>query len=242
VALASGASIQTQYGYDPYGVAQTTGVASTNPYQFTGRENDQTAAGLMYYRARYYNPAWGRFVSEDPIGIAGGTNLYGYANQNPVNFGDPSGQFAFVVPFIYACLADPICGGPLIFGSAILARDIAAEIPNIWIWCSEAKDNQGQGEPDQAQPLPKPAGIPDNWIEKPSDKGGGTEYVNPENPNDRVRTMPGDPNSPNPSQQKPYVVDQNGGYRDVNGNPIPGPKPGQTPEAHIPYDDFKFKR
>jgi hypothetical protein len=52
VALASGASIQTQYGYDPYGVAQTTGVASTNPYQFTGRENDQTAAGLMYYRAR----------------------------------------------------------------------------------------------------------------------------------------------------------------------------------------------
>ena len=144
VGLASGASIQTQYGYDPYGVAQTTGVASTNPYQFTGRENDQTAAGLMYYRARYYNPAWGRFVSEDPIGIAGGTNLYGYANQNPVNFGDPSGHFAFLLPFIEACLVDPICRAPLIFGSAILARDIAAGIPNIWIWCSEAKNSPDQ--------------------------------------------------------------------------------------------------
>ena len=63
VGVATGASTQTNYGYDPYGVAQTTGVASTNPYQFTGRENDQTAAGLMYYRARYYNPAWGRFIS-----------------------------------------------------------------------------------------------------------------------------------------------------------------------------------
>ena len=41
VALAGGASIQTQYGYDPYGVAQTTGAASANAYRFTGRENDQ---------------------------------------------------------------------------------------------------------------------------------------------------------------------------------------------------------
>jgi RHS repeat-associated protein len=94
VALAAGASIQTQYGYDPYGVAQTTGVAWTNPYQFTGRENDPTAAGLMYYRARYYSPAWGRFISEDPIGIAGGANLYAYAEGNPVDFRDPSGSTA----------------------------------------------------------------------------------------------------------------------------------------------------
>ena len=46
----------------------------------------------MYYRARHYNPTWGRFVSEDPIGIAGGTNLYLYAEQNPVNLTDPSGE------------------------------------------------------------------------------------------------------------------------------------------------------
>ena len=89
---------------------------------------------------------------------------------------------------------------------------------------------------------PKPDGIPDDWIEKPTDTPGGTQWVNPDNPNDRVRVMPGNPDSPYPQQQGPYVVDQNGGYRDVNGNPIPGSRPGSTPEAHIPYDDFKFRR
>jgi RHS repeat-associated protein len=97
VALASGGAVQTSYGYDPYGVAQApVGAASTNPFQFTGRENDATSAGLMFYRARYYNPGWGRFVSEDPIGVNGGVNLYGYVEQRPTNATDPSG--AIIVP------------------------------------------------------------------------------------------------------------------------------------------------
>ena len=93
VALGTGtAGVQTRYAYDPYGVAQTpVGTASTNPFQFTGRENDGTTAGLMFYRARYYNPSWGRFVSEDPIGIAGGVNLYAYVGEQPTGRTDPSG-------------------------------------------------------------------------------------------------------------------------------------------------------
>lgn len=86
------APIQTSYGYDSYGVTQTAGAASTNTFQFTGRENDGT--GLYDYRNRYYNPAWGRFISEDPIGLAGGdVNLYRYVGNNPINYGDPSGNF-----------------------------------------------------------------------------------------------------------------------------------------------------
>jgi RHS repeat-associated protein len=92
VALSNGATIQTSYAYDPYGVTTSAGAATTNTYQFTGRENDGTTAGLMYYRARYYNPAWGRFVSEDPIGVAGGVNLYGYVRQSPINGIDPNGH------------------------------------------------------------------------------------------------------------------------------------------------------
>lgn len=68
------------------------------------------------------------------------------------------------------------------------------------------------------------------------------EYVNPDDPNDRVRVMPGNPNSQYPHQRRPYVIDQNGSFRDVNGNPIGGPRPGHTPEAHIPYTDFTFRR
>lgn len=47
--------------------------------------------GLSYYRARYYDPKGSRFVSEDPIGLAGGINFYAYAGNSPVNRTDPLG-------------------------------------------------------------------------------------------------------------------------------------------------------
>jgi hypothetical protein len=45
----------------------------------------------MYYRARWYDSGQGRFISEDPIGLNGGINLFGYVGNNPVGFSDPSG-------------------------------------------------------------------------------------------------------------------------------------------------------
>ena len=56
---------QTLYTYDPFGNTAATGQTSSNPYQFTGRENDGT--GLDYYRARYYDPGIARFISQDPM-------------------------------------------------------------------------------------------------------------------------------------------------------------------------------
>jgi RHS repeat-associated protein len=83
-------AIQTQYVYDPFGNATVTGAASTNPYQYTGREND--VSGLDYYRARYYSPTFQRFIAEDPRGFAGsGPNLHAYVGNNPTNRTDPSG-------------------------------------------------------------------------------------------------------------------------------------------------------
>jgi RHS repeat-associated protein len=60
------------------------------PYTYTGREWDKEI-GLYYYRARYYDPLEGRFISKDPAGFDGGINLYGYTSNNPINFADPSG-------------------------------------------------------------------------------------------------------------------------------------------------------
>jgi RHS repeat-associated protein len=47
--------------------------------------------GLLRSRNRYYDPATGPFTQEDPIGLAGGLNLYGFAGGDPVNFSDPFG-------------------------------------------------------------------------------------------------------------------------------------------------------
>ena len=69
-------SIQNFYAYSPYGESTSLGVDEGNAIQYTARENDQT--GLYYYRARYYDPVLKRFVSEDPIGLAGGLNVYAY--------------------------------------------------------------------------------------------------------------------------------------------------------------------
>jgi RHS repeat-associated protein len=79
----------TQYIYEPYGNTTSYGGTSTNVSQYTGRENDGN--GLYFYRARYYSPQFGRFVSEDPLGFRGGVNLYGYAGGSPGNLSDPLG-------------------------------------------------------------------------------------------------------------------------------------------------------
>jgi RHS repeat-associated protein len=48
-------------------------------------------SGQQYRRNRYYDPVSGRFTQEDPIGLAGGLNLYGYTGGDPINYGDPFG-------------------------------------------------------------------------------------------------------------------------------------------------------
>jgi len=53
--------------------------------------NRRDASGQLYMRNRYYDPVQGRFTQEDPIGLAGGLNLYGFANGDPVTFSDPFG-------------------------------------------------------------------------------------------------------------------------------------------------------
>jgi RHS repeat-associated protein len=53
--------------------------------------NKHDGSGLVYMRNRYLNPQTGQFTQTDPIGLAGGLNLYGYAGGDPVNFSDPFG-------------------------------------------------------------------------------------------------------------------------------------------------------
>lgn len=64
-----------------------------SPFGYTGRQFDPET-GLYQYRARYYSPRLGQFLSMDPIGSKDDPNLYGYVGNDPVNATDPSGMTA----------------------------------------------------------------------------------------------------------------------------------------------------
>ena len=70
------------------------GAFPTNHLKYTGREEDADI-GIYYYRARYYDPSIGRFISEDPMGFEAGVNFYAYAGNNPISANDPSGLLSF---------------------------------------------------------------------------------------------------------------------------------------------------
>jgi RHS repeat-associated protein len=88
VTNATGATTES-YSYEPYGATTESGSGGT-AFQYTGRENDG-ASNLYFFRARYYSPALGRFISEDPAGLIGGPNGYAYAGDDPINYVDPLG-------------------------------------------------------------------------------------------------------------------------------------------------------
>ncbi|MCC7206261.1 MAG: RHS repeat-associated core domain-containing protein, partial [Anaerolineae bacterium] len=84
-------SITARMSYDPYGAPIQPNTASS--LGFTGELTDPL--GLIYLRARTYNPALGIFTSRDPVlgvaGLSASYNGYGYVHGNPVNYRDPSG-------------------------------------------------------------------------------------------------------------------------------------------------------
>lgn len=82
---ASGNMVES-VNYESFG----NGASTLSRYGYTGREWDADT-NLYYYRNRWYDPQMGRFISEDPIGLAGGINSYAYVGNNPLNLIDPSG-------------------------------------------------------------------------------------------------------------------------------------------------------
>jgi len=127
---AKGHVIQS-YEYDSFGNMQHHGGEVKQPYSYTGREWDKEL-GLYYYRARYYDPVIGRFISKDPIGFAGGdVNLYRYVGNGPVLRTDPTGKI------------DPLVGGAIALSLANIFHvgDMISDANgNVWGSLSEFQD------------------------------------------------------------------------------------------------------
>lgn len=92
VVRAAADTVEATWRYRAYGeLLDAAGSASvTMRYGWIGREFDPET-GFYYVRARYYDPATQRFTQEDPIGFAGGSNVYAYGDGNPTNGRDLSG-------------------------------------------------------------------------------------------------------------------------------------------------------
>jgi len=94
--------------YDSFGqiIAQSN-ASESDRFTYTAREFD-SEIDLYYYRARFYDPAIGRFVSQDPIGFrAGDVNLYRYVFNTPLIATDPAGENA-VMEYVASIGRGPI--------------------------------------------------------------------------------------------------------------------------------------
>lgn len=100
----SSGNIVNKYAYDAFGSVLKSEEQISNSFKYVGRFGVMDEGnGLLYMRARYYDPGVGRFINKDPIGLLGGLNMYVYGGNNPVNKVDPSGEF--VIPYIIRVVA-----------------------------------------------------------------------------------------------------------------------------------------
>ena len=125
----SSQSIVKGYTYKSFGDIYSETGSVVQPFTFTGREYDPES-GLYYYRARYYDPRAGRFLTRDPIGFAGGdVNLYRYVHNNPVKWADPLGlqtreEIIRWSPMVLPIIAPIVKGAIIVGGQAVIIAGI----------------------------------------------------------------------------------------------------------------------
>jgi len=88
--LDPGQAVVAVYTYDAFGILMSQTGSLDQPFKFSTKAYDGNT-GLSYYGYRFYLPAQGRWMTRDPLGEAGGLNLYGFVTGDPVNRVDPMG-------------------------------------------------------------------------------------------------------------------------------------------------------
>ncbi|WP_376711930.1 RHS repeat domain-containing protein [Shewanella profunda] len=95
--------------YSPFGKASVTTQGPAFNLRFPGQYYD-AETGLHYNWRRYYDPATGRYITSDPIGLAGGINTYAYVENNPYSLFDLTGECPWCAGAIYGGLSGAVGG------------------------------------------------------------------------------------------------------------------------------------
>jgi RHS repeat-associated protein len=156
----SSGTVQDKYLYDAWGAVRSQTEAVPNPITYTGREKGEAGAG--FYRARYYQPSIGRFLSEDPIRpeVPGSDSAsilsldrftfrppqYEYVGSDPINWIDPRGQHAMAAAAVFvgggsaaaAGGAAVVVGGGVAFVICYASPACRQEMKCGWGWAKDA--------------------------------------------------------------------------------------------------------
>ena len=144
-------AVTDDYTYDAYGRQLAAAGTTPNRYRYGGEQLDDST-GFYYLRARYYDPASGRFVSTDPQQGSAfdppSLHRYLYANANPVNVADPSGEFGLATVALISAvtLGLVIAGFFLIAPRLRLAANVEAKfnVDIVPVYRDEAYKSTGQ--------------------------------------------------------------------------------------------------
>jgi RHS repeat-associated protein len=124
-----------RYEYSPFGEALASEGRRTNSLRYTGEQWDNDT-GLLYLRARWYDPSVGRFTTRDPFpgfsALPQTQHPYVYVGNNPINLTDPSGKL-FFIPVLIVAAAGGLLGGTIYYtAQSYLNRDPCAGMK--WDW------------------------------------------------------------------------------------------------------------
>jgi RHS repeat-associated protein len=110
----SSATLKAKYKYDAFGrlITSSGTDAASNLYRFSSKELHSNS-GLYYYGFRFYDPSLGRWINRDPLGEAGGINLYGFVHNNPNYYADTDGRAAWAITI------PGLIGGGVTIGGAL---------------------------------------------------------------------------------------------------------------------------
>jgi len=178
--------------YLPFGQAQELLATITNNLRFPGQYFD-VETGLHYNWLRYYDPSTGRYMTPDPIGLAGGINLYRYAGANPVNYIDPYGlsymEAAIPIATVVSQLDTALPGPMDVVAGAIIGAAWLADNPPVW---NEGNDGgeQCDAPPDYPDDPSSPPGPDWEW------RGGEMGSWFKKDPKQSYRPHPDGPNNP----------------------------------------------